>query len=152
MEILIGWNIIETVPILQLPAAGIPEAAGLGAGINFGSQFVGWGAMNAILVALGPKQRKAQPGATGASEISAEWLSCQTKNFERLVLLKAGLDKGCIAAGDWLATQPPKQGDKIKDRCGSFRSGVGLGIMAQGTFLLIGVIMRSLLVYERRNA
>lgn len=161
---MIGWNIIGRSNLYSFRQRAFPKLLGwalgsMGSGImwmrnqngtvaGFGSQFVGWGAMNAILTALGLKQRKAQPGATGAGEISAEWLSCQTKNFERLILLKAGLDAVYIAAGAWLATQPPKQGDKIKDRCGSFRSRIGLGIIAQETFLLIGVIMRSLLVHR----
>jgi hypothetical protein len=94
-----------------------------------------------------------QNGTVGG--FSSQFAGCsapQKKNFKRLVLLSAGLDAGYIAAGVWLATQPPKQGDKLEERHVSFRNGVGLGIVAQGAFLLIWDILLSLLAHKGRNA
>ena len=89
---------------------------------GFGSQFAGWGAINAILAAFGLSSTKRNLAQQGRGEISAEKLARQTKNFERLVLLNAELDAGYIAAGAWLATQPPKQGNKLEESV--FHSGM----------------------------
>ena len=87
----------------------------------------------------------------GKGEISAEELAWQTKNFERL-LPNAGLDKGYIVAVAELATQSPRQGDRLEERSVSFRNGVGLEIVARGAVLRIWNTLRSLMICKGRNA
>jgi hypothetical protein len=123
-----------------------------GALAGFGSQFARWGAINAILTAFGISSIKRNLAQQRQGEISAEELAWQTKNFERLVLLNAGLDNGYIAAVAELATPSPIQGDKPEERSVSFRNGVGLGIMSRGAFLRIWNTLQSLMVYKGRNA
>jgi hypothetical protein len=48
----------------------------------------------------------------------------------------------------WLITQPQKKVKNWKERRVSFRNGLGLGIVAQGGFLLIRGIPLSLLVHR----
>ena len=85
-------------------------------------------------------------------ETSAEEFGRQMKDFERLMMLNAGLDAGYIAAGAWLGTQPPKQFDNLEERRVSFRNGVDMGIVTQGTFILIWAVLLSLLVHKGPNA
>jgi Family of unknown function (DUF6992) len=123
-----------------------------GALAGFGSQFARWGAISAILMAFDLSSTKRNLARQGQGEISAEELARQTKNFECLVLQNAGLDKGYIAAVAELATQSPRQGDRVEERNISFRNGVGLGIVARSAFLRIWNTLRSLMVHKEQNA
>jgi hypothetical protein len=140
--VLLGWA-------LGSIAAGIPWAKnGDNAVAGFGSQFAGWGAINAILALFGlsAANRNLERQVQGA--ISSVEHDRQAQNFERLVLVNAGLDLGYIAAGSLLARTPASKPQK---RTGLL-SGMGWGIIVQGTFLLIWDLLLAALVHKRRNA
>ncbi len=144
--ILLGWA-------LGSIAAGIlwmknPHGATAG----FGSQFAGWGAINAILAAFGLTSARRNLERQAQGKICADEHDRQAQNFERFVLLNAGLDLGYIAAGAWLAKTPPQQVDTPGAKPVSFRKGMGWGIVAQGAFLLVWDLLLALLVHKRRNA
>lgn len=144
--ILLGWA-------LGSIAAGIlwmknPHATTAG----LGSQFAGWGVINAVLAAFGLNSARRNLERQAQGEISADEHDRQAQNFERLVLLNAGLDLGYIAAGAWLARTPPQQVGTAGAKPASSRKGMGLGIVAQGAFLLAWDLLLALLVHKRRNA
>jgi hypothetical protein len=144
--ILLGWG-------LGSIAAGILWVKNPhGATAGFGSQFAGWGAINVLLAVFGLSSARRNLRRQAQDEISAEELARQGLNFERFVLLNAGLDLGYIAAGAWLAKTPPQQVDKPGAKPVSFRKGMGWGIVAQGAFLLVWDLLLALLVHKRRNA
>jgi hypothetical protein len=121
---------------------------GDGSVAGFGSQFAGWGAINAILAAFGLKAARRNLKRQEQGDISLEEHARQAQSFERLVLLNAGLDFGYIVVGAWLAAKPTRQAKKRQ----GFRSGMGWGIVTQGAFLLIWDSLLALLVHKRRNA
>lgn len=140
--LLLGWA-------LGSMASGIfwmTNRRGILAGL--GSQFAGWGAVNLILAIFGIKSagRNLQKQALG--KISVEEHERQSGNFERLVLINAGLDVGYITFGAWLARTPSKKPEKHP----GFRAGTGWGIAAQGAFLLIWDLLLALLVHRGRKA
>jgi hypothetical protein len=153
---------------LGCSAASVPDAAGLDDGINSvrdprhekSKWSVRWiwqsirqvGSDQRHTDGIRLKQYKRNLARQGQGEISAEELARQTKNFECLVLQNAGLDKGYIAAVAELATQSPRQGDRVEERNISFRNGVGLGIVARSAFLRIWNTLRSLMVHKEQNA
>jgi Family of unknown function (DUF6992) len=135
----------RTSPMLLVWALGSTASWTLGmrnqngALAGFGRQFAMWGAINTILTAFGFSRTTRNLARQGQGEISAEELAWQTKNFERLVLLNADLDKGYIAAVAELATQSLIQGDKPEERSVSFRNGVGLGTWLVEPFFAFGI-------------
>jgi Family of unknown function (DUF6992) len=139
---LLGWA-------LGSVAAGLFWMKNLdGSVAGFGSQFAGWGAINAILGLFGLNSARRNLERQAKGDISLAEHTQQGRNFERLVLLNAGLDIGYIAAGALLAGTPVT---KPQNRPG-FRSGMGWGILVQGAFLLVWDLLLALLVHRRQRA
>jgi hypothetical protein len=115
---------------------------------GLGSQFAGWGVVNLILAVLGLRGARRSLQRQAQGDISPAEHARQARNFERLVLVNAGLDLGYIAFGAWLAQKPSRQPEKKP----GLRKGVSWGIAAQGAFLLIWDSLLTLLVREGRKA
>jgi len=126
----------SSFPILLFWAMG-SIAAGIiwminphGATAGFGSQFAGWGAINAILAAFGLNSARRNLERQAQGEISPEEHARQAQNFERFVLMNTVLDIGYIAAGSWLARTPAQPVETPEAKRASFRKGMGWGIVA----------------------
>jgi hypothetical protein len=143
--LLLGWALSSIVAGIFWWRSQNKATAG------FGSQFVGWGVINAILALFALKSAGGNLERQAQGEISLAEHTRQAQSFERLILLNAGLDFGYIAAGAWLGTKSPKRSDKLYANRILFRKGMGWGIVAQGSFLLIWDILLALLVHKRRN-
>ena len=111
---LLGWSALSMAIGLPLAASNKPLLRGLG------QQFVAWGAIDGAIASAGRwfNQRKAGQDGT-AQEID---------NLRRLLLVNAGLDVFYVAGGLALAVR--------RGQDDPYWRGVGLGIVAQGGFLL----------------
>lgn len=128
----------RTMPVLLAWAAG-SIAAGLAWMLQpgnrrrsfwrgLGSQFAGWGAIDALigLAALAGAMRKSKQWEAG--KITPDEQGQDARTFEKIVWINAGLDVGYVWGGSTLYRRSP--GDDL-------RRGIGVGIMLQGAFLLL---------------
>jgi hypothetical protein len=115
-RVLIGWGLGSVT--LGLPALWSRNPLLRHAGI----QSIAWGAIDAALGLFGrhSARKNIRRGATDATR--------QARGFRLIVLINTVLDLGYIAGGWGLVWRARGRGD---------RAGTGLGIMAQGLFLLI---------------
>jgi Family of unknown function (DUF6992) len=111
---------------------------------GFGSQFLGWGAIDGAITAAGMNGAAQNEKRLHAGEITAKEHARQAINFERFVWLNALLDIGYMLGGWMLVRRNPD------DRQ---RQGMGWGILAQGAFLFIwDILLASGAQRKRRGA
>jgi hypothetical protein len=115
-QILLAWGLGSVA--LGLPALRSHNPLARHAGM----QSIAWGAIDAALGFLGRRgaRKNIQSGHADAAR--------QARRFRMLVFVNSFLDLGYIAGGWVLVRRARGRGD---------RAGTGLGIMAQGLFLLI---------------
>ena len=106
-----------------------------------GSQFIGWGVVDAAIALFGgwSARRKAElPDAQAPARQASE-----AANLERLLWINAGLDILYMLGGRWLMVQ---RGQK-DERC----RGMGWGIIVQGAFLFWFDLVHALLLRRWRQ-
>ena len=114
--ILLAWGLASV-------AAGLPALRSRSPLVRHaGMQAIGWGAIDAVLGLFG------QRGARAKIRSGADDAAHQARRFRLIVLANAFLDVGYIAGGWALVRGARGRSDRV---------GAGLGIMAQGLFLLI---------------
>lgn len=111
---LLRWSALSVAAGVPLAASRQPLLRGLG------QQFVAWGAVDGALALAGrwSSQRQARRGGPPQ----------ETGKLRRLLLVNAGLDGLYVAGGAALAVR--------RGQDDPYWRGVGLGIVAQGGFLL----------------
>jgi hypothetical protein len=135
MPVLLGWalgSIITGAFWRRGPGRRLQGAGG---------QFIAWGLIDGIIAvfALLGARRKAVQSQLG--EITSQEQARQADQFEKIVLANAALDVGYVLGGRWWHSRHP--GDP-------YRQGMGLGVMAQGAFLLVWDIFLALAVRRGR--
>lgn len=111
---LLRWSVVSVASGLPLAASREPLLRGVG------EQFIAWGAIDGAIALAGrwSQRRKAEQGAS----------SGEIDTLRRLLLVNAGLDVFYVAGGLTLAVR--------RGQDDLYWRGVGLGIVAQGGFLL----------------
>ena len=103
-----------------------------------GSQFAGWGIINALIGWFGVRSARkmaAQPDAhTPKTQSEAR------ANLRRVLAVNTGLDVLYIAGGAWLS--------KTIDEEDQFWRGAGVGIVIQGGFLFVFDLIHALLLRD----
>lgn len=95
---------------------------------QFGLQAVSWGVIDVLLAIAGRRQALLRAEQFAAGALDETDTEREATNFERILLVNAGLDVGYIAAGGFTAARFADRPD---------RQGLGWGILVQGLFLLI---------------
>lgn len=95
---------------------------------HIGLQSIGWGAIDAALAIAGQRSAGAKARQLAQGELAASHVDEEVRHLHRLVLVNAGLDAGYVVGGLWLFITAGQR---------RHRQGMGLGIMAQGLFLLL---------------
>ncbi len=136
MPILSGWAIGSMVSGLLWLTSRSERLKG------FGSQFLGWGAVNAAIAALGlsgaiRNEKRRQEGKISPAEHTR-----QAIQFERFVWFNALLDIGYMLGGGLLARRNPDEPRK---------QGMGWGILLQGAFLFVWDILLASIAGRRRR-
>jgi hypothetical protein len=103
-----------------------------------GSQFAGWGLVDALLgwFGLRSSREKAAESDAHAQETQLK----ERKNLLRILAVNSGLDIVYIIGGMWLSNTKGKE-----DR---FWQGTGIGITIQGGFLLVFDLIHTLLLID----
>lgn len=109
---------------------------------GFGSQFLGWGAINGAIAVLGLSGAAKNEGRRRKGEISPGEHSRQAVQFERFVWFNALLDIGYMLGGWQLARRNPKDARK---------QGMGWGVLAQGAFLFVWDILLAAIAGRKRR-
>jgi hypothetical protein len=128
--------------------SGFSVAAGLGMGLGgrfwqgVGSQFVGWGAVDAAIALFGGWSARRKE-ATLPDAHTPQRQASEAANLERLLWVNAGLDILYMLGGRWLIVQRGPTDDRWR--------GVGWGIILQGAFLFWFDLVHALLL-RGRNA
>ena len=94
---------------------------------GFGTQAIGWGAINSTIGRLGLSQARRRSGVPEAHTAPEQRRARLA--LRRLLWINVGLDAGYVAGGLSLAA--------TKGRSSRFRKGSGWGIAFQGAFLLL---------------
>lgn len=103
-----------------------------------GSQFAGWGVIDALIGWFGLRS-----GRKKAAQPDAHTPEAQRKaraNLRRVLAVNTGLDVLYIAGGVWLS--------KTKGKEDRFWRGAGLGIVIQGGFLFVFDLIHALLLRD----
>lgn len=109
---------------------------------GFGSQFLGWGAINSAIAILGLSGAAKNEERWRKGEITPAEQARQAIQFERFVWFNALLDVGYMLGGWQLAQRNPKEPRK---------QGTGWGILAQGAFLFVWDILLAAIAGRRRH-
>ncbi|MCC2547343.1 hypothetical protein LJY25_12885 [Hymenobacter sp. BT175] len=88
---------------------------------------VSWNVVNAVLAVVG--MLRAHPGDVASLTLAAS-LAAQF-DFEKILLLNAGLDVAYIAVGSWLRAGAPRHAKPVR------QLGFGRSLWVQGSFLLL---------------
>jgi hypothetical protein len=117
---LLAWGVGSTIlGTLLLPFAGFWR--------HFGIQAASWGAIDAALAIAGRRRALLKAEAFAAEDIGEAEAAREAEQFQRVLLVNAGLDVLYVAAGALTAL-------RFRDR--PKRAGLGWGIAVQGLFLL----------------
>lgn len=93
----------------------------------FGQQTVAWGAVDAVIAALGDRRRRARLTALADADLAdGELQRRERAGLRRLLVVNAGLDVGYLAGGVAWA----RRGDPAS-------RGHGAAVVVQGLFLLV---------------
>ncbi len=136
MPILLGWalgSIITGAFWRRNPSRRLQGAGG---------QFIAWGLVDGIIAVfalLGARRKLIQ---WQAGEITPPQQSREADQFEKIVWANAALDVGYVLGGRWWMRRHPDD---------PHRQGMGLGVMAQGAFLLVWDIFLALAVRRGRH-
>jgi hypothetical protein len=95
---------------------------------QFGLQAVSWGVIDVLLAMFGRRQALVRAEQFAGGTLDESDAEREAANFERMLLINAGLDVGYIAAGGLTAAVFAGHPD---------RRGLGMGILVQGLFLLL---------------
>lgn len=109
---------------------------------GFGSQFLGWGVVNAAIAALGLSGATRNEKRRQEGEISPTEHTHQAIQFERFVWFNVLLDIGYMLGGGLLARRNPDEPRK---------QGMGWGILLQGAFLFFWDILLASIARRRRR-
>jgi hypothetical protein len=101
-----------------------------------GAQFIGWGAVDALIAWLGLRSTREKAAAPDAHDRETQQQARTT--LRRVLWINTGLDVGYVSAGVVLA--------KTQGRSDRFWFGSGLGIVVQGGFLLLFDLIHALLL------
>jgi carboxylesterase len=116
---LVAWGLLSVIAGALLLAAGDPFGRGVGA------MFLVFGAVDAVIGAAAlPVVERGRRRTIGDEPARAR----ETVRIRRILLVNAALDVLYVSAGVWLAASAG--GDP-------WRTGAGLGVIVQGTFLLV---------------
>jgi len=110
---------------------------------GLGSQFAGWGIIDAIIAAFGLRSASRNAARLASGDMDQLEQERQAQNFERLLWINSALDVGYVLAGGWLTKRHADD---------EGRRGIGWGIVIQGTFLLIFDLTLAWLMRVRRRA
>ena len=109
---------------------------------GIGSQFVGWGAINALIALFGSASASHRM-KTHPEALEPEFMDKETRSLTRLLWLNTFLDVLYMAGGfSWASRR--------KDQ--NFQRGIGWGIVVQGAFLFFFDLIHGILVPPTRNA
>lgn len=95
---------------------------------HFGIQALSWGAIDAALAFAGRRGAERKAEQLASQQIDAATAQHAAKQFQRVLLVNAGLDVLYILSGLFTARRFRERAD---------RRGLGVGIAVQGLFLLI---------------
>ena len=109
---------------------------------GFGSQFLGWGLIDGLIAIFGLKAAKNNADKFDRGEVNSTELQRQTKDFERILWVNIFLDFSYILFGSWITDRA---------RNAERQRGIGLGIIFQGTFLLIWDLLLLLFMKANQN-
>jgi hypothetical protein len=141
------WTFNRQLAQRLLYWSGFSVAAGLAMGLGgrfwqgVGSQFIGWGVVDAAIALFGgwSARRKAElPDAHTAARQAGE-----AANLERLLWINAGLDILYMLGGRWLVRQRGETDARWQ--------GMGWGIIVQGAFLFWFDLVHALLLRRWRH-
>lgn len=104
-----------------------------------GSQFAGWGLVNA-LIAFGGRVMAQERAAGYDNPGVPEVLNKESNSLQRLLWINAGLDVLYMLGGGWLIR---------RDKGDGRRKGMGLGVIIQGAFLFVFDIVHALMLPRR---
>ena len=93
---------------------------------GIGSQFVGWGVINALIAFLGSSSAERRM-RTHPQALEPEFMDNETRNLSRLLWLNTFLDVLYMIGGLSWASSRKNQ---------NFQRGIGWGIVVQGAFIL----------------
>ncbi len=137
------WQAQASLGRRLLSWSGLSVAAGAVMGLSadrfwrgVGSQFVGWGLIDAGIAWLGLRSARSKAAQSDA-HTPARQLEMRT-TLHRVLWINAALDVGYVTGGVVLAT--------TKGRNDSLWRGIGWGIVVQGGFLLIFDLVHALLL------
>jgi hypothetical protein len=122
LRILLGWGLGSTLIGLPLIISPSPFWR------SFGLQATSWGLIDALLAIFGIAGAQRKATRTEVGELGEEEALAEARSFRRILLINAGLDLLYIGGGITTARRAAGRPD---------RQGMGLGIAAQGLFLLI---------------
>ncbi|MEJ5308539.1 MAG: hypothetical protein WHX52_02100 [Anaerolineae bacterium] len=105
---------------------------------GFGSQCVGWGAIDALIAAFGLRGALTKADAPDAH--TPERQRHERTTLRRILWINFGLDVSYVAGGTALAV--------IRGKHNRFLRGVGWGIIVQGGFLFLFDLLHALLLQE----
>jgi hypothetical protein len=103
-----------------------------------GSQFAGWGAIDALIGWFGVRDSRKKAARPDAHTPEAQ--SKARGNLRRILAINTGLDVLYVTGGLWLSS---REGRKNR-----FWQGAGLGIVVQGGFLFVFDLIHTLLLRE----
>jgi hypothetical protein len=105
---------------------------------GIGSQFIGWGIIDALIGWFGLRSSRKQAAQPDAHTKEAQ--SRARTYLRRVLAINTGLDVLYVSGGLWLAGTQGK-----RDR---FWRGAGIGIVIQGAFLFVFDLMHVLLLQD----
>ncbi len=135
LPILLGWGTGSSMSGIIWLRGGNQWWRGVG------SQFLGWGLINALIAWVGIKNAQKKAKQLQSGEINQIEHKRQTKTFKLILWLNAGLDIGYILGGHKLI-------QSSKDNL--MRSGVGWGIICQGAALFVWDILLARLIQQKK--
>lgn len=141
------WHFHRLISRRLLAWAGVSIASGLLMYFsknkfwrNLGAQFASWGIINAGIAVFGSistQNRIANLDNPGAPEVLAK----EAQKLRLILLINAGLDILYILGGRGLAQ---------RDKGDGAQRGHGIGIIIQGTFLLIFDMVHAVLIRDKK--
>ncbi len=136
LPVLVGWglgSLVAGLIWLFHPSAWMR---------GFGSQFAGWGLVDALIALFSLRSAYRKLSSIPSESPDTGELSRQAQTFERVLWVNAGLDVGYVTGGSSLA---------VRHADNQFRRGIGWGIIGQGMFLLVWDVLLALIVRGQRH-
>ncbi len=122
VRILLGWGLLSVVAgsMIQLNPRAFWK--------QFGLQALMWGAIDAALALFALRTSRSREQRYEQGELGDVDVAKEARSFQRIVQVNAGLDVGYVLGGAWMTRRFRNRED---------RRGMGVGILVQGTWLLL---------------